>query len=66
MEDALTHYQRAYEVALNLDADDNLRKLRENQSLEKIKEIFTKLKRLNILNEYLELIKYFYYTRDTD
>lgn len=66
MEDALTHYQRAYEVALNLDADDNLRKLRENQSLEKIKEIFIKLKRQNALNEYLELIKYFYYTRDTD
>lgn len=60
---ALEYFKRAYECDLNLELDEDLRKVREARSLNKVKEVYTKLDKLSDFQKYSEMIKFFYYNR---
>jgi tetratricopeptide (TPR) repeat protein len=60
---ALEYFKRAHECDLNLDLDEDLRKVREARSIEKVKEMYLKLNKAADYQKYTEIIKFFYYNR---
>ncbi len=63
---ALSYYKRAYETALNLETTNEIRQIREKRAFDKITQIYLKLKKPKMLNEYKKKIDFFFYTRVED